>query len=127
VDTNINLKEENTLLNDFPIFMKSNSNAISPSSQSKGVQGWLYESIDGKQMIYWVCKQPVISSEHTHEYDEYFIVVQGTYTLVFRDKEVEVKQGEEYHIPKGVPHADRSKPNTRTIHCFGGKRAEIIS
>ena len=114
------------LFNDFPAFMKSNANALSLLSQSKGVQGWLYDSVDGKQMIYWVCKKPVISSEHSHEYDEYFVVVQGLYTLVFRDKEVEVKRGEEYHIPKGVPHAGRSIANTRTIHCFGGKRADII-
>ena len=113
------------MLNDFPEFMKSNANAISSSHQSKGIEGWLYESVDGKQMAYWVCRQPVVSDEHIHDYDEYFVVVQGAYTIVFRDREVTIDQGGEYHIPKGVPHAGRAEASTRTIHCFGGRRAQI--
>jgi len=55
---------------------------------------------------------------------EYFIVVQGEYTIVFGDKRVVVKAGEEYCIPRGTPHAGEFKGGTRTIHAFGGKRAE---
>jgi quercetin dioxygenase-like cupin family protein len=105
--------------------MKSRANAISASSQSVGVEGWLYESVDGKQMAYWVYRHPISSSEHVHDFNEYFVVIQGEYTLLFGNGEVIVSQGEEYHIPKGVPHAGRAKAHTRTIHCFDGKRAEI--
>ena len=113
------------MLSDFPDFMKSEENAISNSSQSAGIKGWLYESVDGKQMAYWLCEHSVVSSEHVHDFDEYFVVVQGEYTLLFSGREVIVNQGDEYHITKGVPHAGRARAGTRTIHCFGGKRAEI--
>jgi len=39
-----------------------------------------------------------------HEYDD-MIVVSGQYNLIFNDQKVELKAGEEYHIPKGMRHA----------------------
>lgn len=42
---------------------------------------------------------------HTHENeDEMFIVFKGTFILEFRDKTVEVKEGEMIVVPKGVEH-----------------------
>ncbi len=64
-------------MNDFPDFMKSTANAIASTSQSKGVTGWLYESVDGKQMAYWICTSDGKSEQHVHAYDEYFVLLQG--------------------------------------------------
>lgn len=110
-------------MDDFPDFMKTPENAVSSSSQSKGVEGWVYDGIDGSQMAYWKCRENLISSEHTHPYGEYFVVVQGEYVLIIDNEEIPVRTGEEYYIPEGVPHAGRAAAGTRTIHCFGGKRA----
>ena len=66
-------------MDDFPAFMKGSGNAISQQSQSRGVKGWLYESVDGKQMAYWICETDGVSEEHIHEFDEIFTVLQGTY------------------------------------------------
>jgi uncharacterized RmlC-like cupin family protein len=49
------------------------------------------------------------------------IVVQGQYDVIFRDKLVEVKAGQEIYIPVGIPHAGKYIIGTRTIHAFGGK------
>ena len=111
-------------MKDFPEFMKTAGNLISAGSQSKGVKGWVYEGADGKQMAYWICEIDGESDEHMHEYDEYFTVVQGRYTLVINGRRIEVCRGEEYFIPKNIPHAGEFIAGTRTIHCFGGKRAE---
>jgi mannose-6-phosphate isomerase-like protein (cupin superfamily) len=54
------------------------------------------------------------------------IVVQGCYTLIFDDKRVPVKAGEEHFIPKGTWHGGEVMAGTRTIHAFGGHRAERI-
>ena len=66
-------------------------------------------------------KDPVFE-EHAHDYDEYFTVVEGQYTVIIDNKETTIRTGQECYIPKGTPHAGRSVAGTRTIHCFGGKR-----
>jgi len=110
-------------MDDFPEFMKSIENSISASSQSKGIEGWVYDGVDGKQMVYWKCNINGTSDEHTHDFDEYFIVIQGIYTLIINGEKIPIRAGEEYFILKGVPHAGEYVAGTRTIHCFGGKRA----
>ena len=111
-------------MEDFPEFMKTPENSINSKSQSEGVKGWLYEGIDGKQMAYWICEIDGVSKEHVHKFDEYFTVVQGKYTLIINDQRINVCKGYEYFIPKNVPHAGEFSAGTRTIHCFGGKRAD---
>ena len=55
----------------FPAFMKSQSNAIASGSQSKGVQGYVYDGAGGSQMAFWECSTDGKSLEHVHDYDEY--------------------------------------------------------
>lgn len=46
---------------------------------------------------------------HKHENeDEMFIVYKGTFILDFKDKTVEVKEGEMIVVPKGVDHRPRT-------------------
>jgi mannose-6-phosphate isomerase-like protein (cupin superfamily) len=52
------------------------------------------------------------------------VVVQGCYTLVIQGKRIAVTAGEEYFIPRGVPHSGEVAAGTRTIHAFGGHRAD---
>ena len=111
-------------MKDFPEFMKSTCNLISSKSQSSGVKGWMYDGADDNQMAYWICEIDGVSKEHVHDYDEYFTVVQGKYTLIFDGQRIDLCKGEEYFIPKNIPHAGEFIAGTRTIHCFGGKRAE---
>lgn len=111
-------------MKDFPQFMKSTDDLISAKSQSAGIKGWVYDGTGGAQMAYWICEQDGVSKEHVHDYDEYFTVVQGKYTLIIEEKRIDMGRGDEYFIPKQVPHAGEFAAGTRTIHCFGGKRAE---
>ena len=108
----------------FPDFMKNTANAISAQSQSKGIEGYVFDGADGSQMAFWECKADGESVEHTHDYDEYFVVVQGQYTLIIKGRKIPLNAGHEYHIPKGLPHAGEFIAGTRTIHAFGGRRAE---
>jgi mannose-6-phosphate isomerase-like protein (cupin superfamily) len=110
-------------MNDFPAFMKSPKNKISSKSQySKAIQGYVYDGADGSQMAFWTHEIDGTSQEHAHNYDEYFVVVQGKYTLIIGGKKILLGVGQEYFIPKGVAHAGEYSAGTRTIHAFGGKR-----
>lgn len=104
--------------------MTTGANEVAAASQSVGVRGWVYDGVDGKQMAYWICMDDGVSNEHVHDFDEYFVVVSGEYALEAGGQTLRLGEGDEYHLPAGVPHSGAFRAGTRTIHCFGGKRAE---
>lgn len=108
----------------FPEFMKHPANAVAPRQTSAGVQGYVFDGVDGSQIVVFECEAGGVSKEHVHEFDEYFVVLQGEYVLGMRGKEITLRAGQEYHIPRGVPHDGRFIAGTRTINAFGGKRAD---
>ncbi|MGB0035430.1 MAG: cupin domain-containing protein [Candidatus Acidiferrales bacterium] len=115
-------------MDDFPGFMKTAANGIKTSSQATlGVEGYVFDGADGGQLAFWTCRETATSALHVHDFDEYIIVVQGCYTLVFGDERVALKAGEEYYIPKGLRHGGEVISGTRTIHAFGGRRAERVA
>ncbi len=111
-------------MNDFPAFMKNPADSIASAAQSVGVKGFVYDGQGGGQMAFWTCGRDGVSAEHVHEYDEYFVVLQGEYTLIVGGEEVPMGPGQEFFVKRGTPHAGRFKAGTRTIHAFGGRRAK---
>jgi quercetin dioxygenase-like cupin family protein len=111
----------------FPAFMQHPANRIAASAQATtGVEGYIFDGADGSQMAFWSCHQTASSSPHVHNYDEYMLVVEGRYTLIIDGQKIPVNAGEEYFIPRGVPHGGEVIAGTRTIHAFGGHRADRI-
>ena len=114
-------------MEDFPEFMKHPANQIAKSNQATpGVEGYVFDGADGSQMAFWTCRETAPSAVHSHDYDEYMMVVQGSYTLLIDGERIPVRAGEEYFIPRGVAHGGEVQAGTRTIHAFGGHRADRI-
>ncbi|MGB2628425.1 MAG: cupin domain-containing protein [Candidatus Acidiferrum sp.] len=114
-------------MNNFPKFMKNFANMIAKSHQATpGVEGYVFDGVDGSQMAFWTYTENASSEEHVHEYDEYMIVVQGCYTLIINGERISICAGEEYMIPQGVRHSGEVTAGTRTIHAFGGHRADRV-
>jgi quercetin dioxygenase-like cupin family protein len=112
-------------MDDFPEFMKRAVNSIAKSNQATpGVEGYVFDGADGSQMAFWTCRETAASAAHSHDYDEYMIVVQGQYTLIIDGRRIPLRVGEEYFIPRGVLHSGEVLAGTRTIHAFGGHRAD---
>ena len=112
-------------MDNFPDFMKHPANRIATSSQSTpGIEGFVFDGADGSQMAFWTCSESAVSTPHVHDYDEYFVVLQGCYTLIIDGECISVRAGEEHFIPQGTLHAGEVVAGTRTIHAFGGRRAE---
>jgi mannose-6-phosphate isomerase-like protein (cupin superfamily) len=115
-------------MDDFPAFMKRPANKIAASGQATpGVEGYVFDGAEGSQMAFWNCRDTATSEAHTHEFDEYMIVVEGCYTLIIDGERLPIKAGEEAFIPRGVSHGGEVVAGTRTIHAFGGRRAERAS
>ena len=91
-------------MDDFPPFMKTPLNAIAPSQQSAGVEGYVFDGRDGSQMAFWTCSRDGQSEEHVHDFDEYFVVLAGRYTLILSGRRIPLEGGQEYVIQRGVAH-----------------------
>jgi quercetin dioxygenase-like cupin family protein len=112
-------------MNAFPDFMKNPANRIMRSNQATpGVDGYVFDGLDGSQMAIWTCSQDARSAEHVHDCDEYMLVAQGRYTLFINGQRIPVSAGEEFFIPRGMVHGGEVVAGTRTIHAFGGHRAD---
>jgi mannose-6-phosphate isomerase-like protein (cupin superfamily) len=108
----------------FPKFMKSAANRIAPAAQhTPGVEGYVFDGVDGTQIAFWECHADANTEEHIHEFDEYFVVVEGCYTVTMDGKMVQVNAGQECVIPRGTRISGSVVAGTRTIHMFGGRRA----
>ena len=114
-------------MDEFPEFMQNPANRIATTPQATpGVEGYVFDGADGSQMAFWTCNQTALSAAHAHNYDEYMLVVRGRYTLVINEQRIPLNAGDEYFIPKGTLHSGDVVAGTRTIHCFGGHRADRI-
>ncbi len=112
-------------MSDFPQFMKQPANRIAIANQATpGVEGYIFDGVEGSQIAFWTCRETVASAEHVHEYEEYMLVVEGCYTLHIDGQRIPVKAGEEYVIPRGVRHGGEVLAGTRVICAFGGHRAD---
>jgi mannose-6-phosphate isomerase-like protein (cupin superfamily) len=106
-------------MKDFSTFMKHPTNRIATTSQATpGVEGYVFDGADGSQMAFWTCHEKASSTPHVHDFDEYMIVVEGCYTLIFDDKRIPLRAGQEYFIPKGLWHGGEPIAGTRTFSCL---------
>jgi len=125
-------EEHFVAMHEFPEFMKQPVNRIASGSQATpGVEGYVFDGADASQMAFWTCRESAASAPHTHEFDEYMVVVEGCYTLILYRANVgeerkAIRAGEECLIPRGVRHGGEVVAGTRTIHAFGGHRANRI-
>ena len=114
-------------MNEFPSFMKNPVNMVDPSSQfTPGIEGYVFDGIDGSQMAFWTYGEDVTSEEHEHTYEEYIVVVQGQYNLIINGNVILLRAGDEYVIPKGTIHSGEAFAGTRAIYAFGGNRAKRV-
>ena len=112
-------------MKDFPAFMKQPANRIATRDQATpGVEGYVFDGADDSQMAFWTCSQSTAASPQAHEFDEYMIVVDGCYTLILDGKKIDLRRGDEFFVPRGTLHGGEVVAGTRTIHAFGGRRAE---
>ncbi len=70
--------------------------------------------LNGQQILLAKIKGEFIWHAHEHE-DELFMIIKGCLILEFRDKTVELNEGEIYIIPKGVEHKPIAKEEVQVL------------
>jgi mannose-6-phosphate isomerase-like protein (cupin superfamily) len=114
-------------MQEFPKFMKGPANRIASAAQhTTGLEGYIFDGVDGTQVAFWECHSDAKTAEHIHEFDEYFVVVEGCYTINVDGQELRVSAGQECVIRRGTRISGSVLAGTRTIHMFGGHRANRV-
>ena len=78
-----------------------------------GVEGFVFDRVDGSPMAFWTFRQDAASLEHVHDYYECILVVQICYALMINGERSPVKAGGGYPIPRGVRPSGEVKAGTR--------------
>ena len=65
-----------------------------------------------------------VSKEHAHDFDDYVLVVEGRCTVNVGGRRTELLPGDEFFVPKGTLQSMEVAAGTRTVHVFGGRRAQ---
>lgn len=104
--------------------MRNPRNAVAAGNVAKGLVGFVFDGVDGAQMVLWQCTDGGTCAMHRHDYDEYAVVLQGTFEGTVGGKRVKMKAGDECFIPAGVPHDGKYSADYRAIDCFGGRRVK---
>lgn len=106
----------------FPAFMRRPCNAVKTGRKTSGLAGYVFNGADGSQMVLWRSRNGGRSDRHIHDFDEYAVVIQGTFTGRIGGRKIVLGPGEECFIPAGVPHEGVYSRGYRAIDAFGGKR-----
>lgn len=105
-----------------PMFMtQANRVAAAPNSE---MEGFVFEGVDGVQIVFWQCEAGGEQAEQVHDFWEYALVVEGTFEGMVGGKRVFLKPGDECVIPPGTPHSGRYSKGYRAIDAFSAKRVE---
>ena len=70
--------------------------------------------LNGQQLLLAKIKGEFIWHAHEHE-DELFMIIKGSLIIEFRDKTIELNEGEIYIIPKGVEHRPIAKEEVQVL------------
>ena len=112
-------------MGDFPAFMKHPANRIASESQyTDSIEGYGFDGADGSQVAFWTSRENRVSKEHAHDFDEYLLIIEGRGAIVVDGRRTELTAGEEFVVPKGTVHSMEAVAGTRTMHGFGGPRAQ---
>lgn len=113
-------------LTEFPKFLMHPANAAEVGGPSPGLKGYVFDGKDGSQLVMWTSTEGGVSHPHSHDYDEYAIIIQGETTCLVDGKEITFRAGDECYIPAGVVHSGTFTKGYRAIDGFGGKRVKRV-
>jgi mannose-6-phosphate isomerase-like protein (cupin superfamily) len=82
-------------------------NTITLNEKFNQINDWwkprIITELNGQQVKISKVKGEFVWHDHKNE-DELFFIIKGTLKMMFRDKTVEVKEGEMIVVPMGVEH-----------------------
>ena len=110
-------KTKNKQANEFPTVITALPEA---GIQAKGIKAWILQG-EKHQLIFFEMQPDAIVPEHSHNYPQWGMVIEGKMKLTINDKTKTIKKGNEYLIPPQAKHHATFQTKTRVIDFFSEK------
>lgn len=82
-----------------------------------GIRGWILQG-ENHQVLFFEMEPTAIVPEHSHAYAQWGVVLEGEMELTIGGEAKLYRQGEDYVIPPGTPHAATFRSPTRVLDFF---------
>lgn len=86
----------------------------------EGVKAWILQG-ENHQLVFFEFKPDTQVPEHSHDYDQWGMLIEGKMNLVVNGKTRTCEKGEEYIIPAGAKHCATFQTKTRVMDFFSEK------
>jgi len=110
-------KSKNKPANEFPSVITSLPEADIPA---EGIKAWIVQA-EKHQLIFFEMQPTALVPEHSHNYPQWGMVIEGEMRLAINGKTRTIKKGNEYLIPAQAKHKATFTTKTRVIDFFSEK------
>ena len=86
----------------------------------KGVRAWILQG-EKQQLVFFEFESSALVPEHSHEYPQWGMMVEGKMELTIDGKTKLIEKGDEYVIPAKAKHYVRFLSKCRVIDFFSEK------
>ncbi len=101
----------------FPTVIKNLPKADMPF---QGVKAWILQG-EKHQLIFFEMQPTAIVAEHSHNYPQWGMVIEGKMKLTINGKTKTIKKGDGYLIPARAKHQAKFLTKTQVIDLFSEK------
>jgi quercetin dioxygenase-like cupin family protein len=86
----------------------------------KGIEAHVLQG-EKHQLVFFEMEPSTLVPEHSHEYDQWGMMIEGTMELIIDGKTRTCKNGDEYVIPAHAKHRARFLSKSRAMDFFSEK------
>jgi len=86
----------------------------------EGVRAWILQG-ENHQLVFFQMEKDAKVPEHSHEYRQWGMVIEGDMDLIIDGKPLNCKKGDDYLVPAGAKHWARFFTKTRVMDLFQEK------
>jgi len=86
----------------------------------RGARGWISQG-ESHQIVFFQMDPIAEVSEHSHDYSQWGVVIEGRMKLTIGEKTKIYEKGDDYVIPAHVKHSAKFLTACRVIDFFGDK------
>jgi quercetin dioxygenase-like cupin family protein len=111
-------KNKHKLANEFPTVITALPEADIPSL--KDARAWILQG-EKHQLIFFEMQPSTQVPEHSHNYPQWGMLIEGEMKLTINGKTKTIKKGDDYLIPTQAKHKATFTTKTRVIDLFSEK------
>jgi quercetin dioxygenase-like cupin family protein len=88
--------------------------------QAEGIKAWIVQA-EKHQLIFFEMLPTAIVPEHSHNYPQWGMLIEGEMKLTINGNTHTIKKGDEYLIPAQAKHKATFQTKTRVMDLFSEK------